>query len=408
MAVFPRDVKDQVVEYPNRFKIDGVSHTIEPDFGIVSESGTLINKAYLQPIEDELGAVGTIKITARNDLGDEWLLCNGAEIDKTLYPVLYTESQIRFDGAAPIISDAYDSKFVIKKLNGNFIAGGSGGSTSTGRIFTTTKIQDGWTATQLISSGANIEGIDFDGTYYVAVGSSRWQTTDGLWYATDPDGTWTKHSQSFGAVSRVYYDNNSGLWVAVGRYSSSTPIIYYASDPTGTWDTITTIGTNSLNDIMRDPISGLWVIPYYGGVAYTDNFYGAWTTNVILAARNFYRIYYYNGLWLTFIYNDTSTRALYYTNDITGTWTSFTPIADATIRDLTYAHGYWWLATSTGLYCCTELTGTYSKVGTASSATAVYADDDIVVAVSDGITIYKVRNLPDITFTGAYAYIKAK
>lgn len=59
MAFTPRTVKDQIVEFPNRFKVDGVSRTIEPDFGIVIEPGTEINKAYLQPIEDALGEAVT-------------------------------------------------------------------------------------------------------------------------------------------------------------------------------------------------------------------------------------------------------------------------------------------------------------------------------------------------------------
>lgn len=59
MAWQKRIVTDQNVEYPNRFKIDGVSHTIEPDFGTVVEPGTPINRAYLQPIEDYLEIVAT-------------------------------------------------------------------------------------------------------------------------------------------------------------------------------------------------------------------------------------------------------------------------------------------------------------------------------------------------------------
>lgn len=54
MTWIPRDVKDQVVQYPNRFKIDGVPHTIEPDFGSVTEPGTIINREYLMPIERKL------------------------------------------------------------------------------------------------------------------------------------------------------------------------------------------------------------------------------------------------------------------------------------------------------------------------------------------------------------------
>lgn len=57
MAWTKRTVTDQNVEYPNRFKIDGVPSIIEPDFGTIVEAGTPINKAYLQPIEDYLETV---------------------------------------------------------------------------------------------------------------------------------------------------------------------------------------------------------------------------------------------------------------------------------------------------------------------------------------------------------------
>lgn len=59
MAWERREIKDQIVEFPNRFKIDGESHIIEPDFGTVVEPGTPINRAYLQPIEDYLAQVET-------------------------------------------------------------------------------------------------------------------------------------------------------------------------------------------------------------------------------------------------------------------------------------------------------------------------------------------------------------
>jgi len=58
-----------VVQYPNRFKINGESKTIEPDFGIITESGTPINRAYLLPIEQYLAelplrATGTATLSS--------------------------------------------------------------------------------------------------------------------------------------------------------------------------------------------------------------------------------------------------------------------------------------------------------------------------------------------------------
>lgn len=42
----------------------------------------------LRAIPDRMEPIGTIKMTVRTDLGDNWLLCNGDEIDATEYPEL--------------------------------------------------------------------------------------------------------------------------------------------------------------------------------------------------------------------------------------------------------------------------------------------------------------------------------
>lgn len=57
MSFTKRDVKDRVVQYPRRYKLVEVSdgiYDLIPVTGIVTEEGTPINKAYLQPIEDGL------------------------------------------------------------------------------------------------------------------------------------------------------------------------------------------------------------------------------------------------------------------------------------------------------------------------------------------------------------------
>lgn len=59
MVWVKRNVTDQNVEFPNRFKIDGESKIIEPNFGTIVDPGTPINRQYLQPIEDYLEIVET-------------------------------------------------------------------------------------------------------------------------------------------------------------------------------------------------------------------------------------------------------------------------------------------------------------------------------------------------------------
>jgi len=58
-VVFPRNIKDKVVEFPHRYKLTSVSgqantYDLTPEPGVITDAGTAINKGYLQPIEQEL------------------------------------------------------------------------------------------------------------------------------------------------------------------------------------------------------------------------------------------------------------------------------------------------------------------------------------------------------------------
>ena len=75
MPFVPIDIKDQAVQFPNRFKIDGVSRTIEPDFGTVTEPGTPVNRALLQRYENYL-----VRATEAEALA-------GADNDKLMTPL---------------------------------------------------------------------------------------------------------------------------------------------------------------------------------------------------------------------------------------------------------------------------------------------------------------------------------
>jgi hypothetical protein len=61
MAFVKRDVKDRVVQYPRRYQLVEVQPSIFdliPVPGTITEPGTPINKAYLQPIEDGISDLG--------------------------------------------------------------------------------------------------------------------------------------------------------------------------------------------------------------------------------------------------------------------------------------------------------------------------------------------------------------
>lgn len=72
MAFTKRDVKDRVVQYPRRYQLVEVSagvYDLVPVTGTVTEAGTAINKAYLQPIEDNLSGIcdGTLSVPKATD-----------------------------------------------------------------------------------------------------------------------------------------------------------------------------------------------------------------------------------------------------------------------------------------------------------------------------------------------------
>lgn len=71
MSFVKRTVIDRAVQYPKRFKLVLVAGTTDtydlvPITGTVTAEGTIINKAYLQPIEDYLSAVKTINNLTTN------------------------------------------------------------------------------------------------------------------------------------------------------------------------------------------------------------------------------------------------------------------------------------------------------------------------------------------------------
>ena len=60
----PRDIKDRVIQYPQRYTLTEISagvYDLIPVTGTVTEVGTFMNRAYLKPIEDELGYIAQDK-----------------------------------------------------------------------------------------------------------------------------------------------------------------------------------------------------------------------------------------------------------------------------------------------------------------------------------------------------------
>lgn len=211
--------------------------------------------------------IGDTLTTVRTDLGDSWLLCNGAIISKTEYPNLPITTPAFLAGAFNESVGALTATFnaPIQYINNMYVV------RSSGKLYYSASLMDGW-QTKSFSSGT---GIAYGNGYWVVPGGRY------INYATSLNGTWNNVDVTGSNTSSV---NNiifaDGYFVAIGGSGN----IYYATDPTGTW-----------------------------------------TKNGISSRYTCYSIAYGNGYWVITIGNDsTSSGILYYTTDITGSLTSKT------------------------------------------------------------------------------------
>ncbi len=148
MSFTKRDVKDRVVQHPRRYRLTQVEPNIfdfEPVPGTITESGTPINKAYLQPIEDGLN-------DALEKTGD------GKDITVTFIEAT-TEADIASGEKLSIMFGK-----ILKKFK-NIISG----TTAVGKALVCTG--NAATATKL-QTARTINNVTFDGTANISVADS--------------------------------------------------------------------------------------------------------------------------------------------------------------------------------------------------------------------------------------------
>lgn len=182
---------------------------------------------------DSVFVVGDTLTTTRTNLGDKWLLCNGAQVDRDEYTELSSNVP------------SYPT-----------------GSVSNKTIWTNDSYGRG-----------GVHSICYGDGYYVACG----QDADGnptLYYATSLEGTWTKvdtwsntgstNSIRMNTLAKVIYAD--GYYVAAGSYMSSSyqmsVRIMYATNPAESW-TMKDIWTGSTADLFEQSA-------YFGDITYAD------------------------------------------------------------------------------------------------------------------------------------------
>lgn len=236
------------------------------------------------PSPDPPYKVGDTLTTARTDLGDKWLLCNGESIDSEDYPalssVLPPVLNSKWEGVGVYNASDHGSISAIFKLlflQNNFLMIGQRNTT----IATIAHSQDAknwtivdvWTGSGSLGDGT-VNGIAYGNGYYVAVGSDFHRSSSSSQsvyyeryaYTTDLSAGWTEGSlfQANGSTSAVdsmdnFFSETSpqikgiifsdGYFITVSQRNSRTMttndiVVSYTTDPSGSWDETTVVSEN--------------------------------------------------------------------------------------------------------------------------------------------------------------------
>lgn len=400
----------------------------------------------------DLSKIGDCLTTARKDLGNKWLLCNGDEIDASEYPELA-------DAIKSIYGQYTGSNYDNSALRVNSVASYNGLWVAVGRKLsnpyiwiTNTPAKKGtiWTEKEISTSvSVSLNLVDcYNGTW-VACGAD----SNGYCYiftTTDPTGTWTSQKLDSSTVFRpndiMCYD---GTWVLVGYTSNTAPCICVSTNPSGGWS-VTKLDMDSKNYGSLTGITyanNKWVASGYlynsaisdatTYIWYADTISGTWVpfqVSETLYMGNGTKIAYDDGMWVIAGSNNSGIPYVWYTNNLLGNWTekqlSTTPCL---ITDMAFCNGLWTLVGynskgSSSAYYPTIFTAsvpdgawTIQELSTKSIAlNSIYCVDNMWVAVgryqytSGSNTYYQAYTysnsfalLPTFSNDIVYTYIKA-
>lgn len=257
--------------------------------------------------------VGDILETARTDLGSDWLLCNGAYVDKSDYPALYNllpkvSSITKTLNISPVSCCAYGEGYLAVGVGGDVY------SKSASIAYTSDPIHGTWTIKSLpitgLSPNVYIDAMVYDNGYWVICGHDMGYHAC-VWYSQSITGSFT---------CKIIYEH-------VNKLTVYTTGICYGG---GYW---------SISANASESIGSNYTNTY---VFYTDDLTGdAWTTKQIARANLFsingtkgsFGIAYKNGQWAV-AYGYQKLR-IYYTSSLSSSWSYY----DA-INDLLGAHTY--------------------------------------------------------------------
>lgn len=230
--------------------------------------------------------VGDMLTTVRTSLGLNWLLCNGAVVDRADYPDLSpflatTSPYVKKD----VVEDSDFNKFPkIIYANGYYVAIGvsRGGRPSYEDVFVyyATSLDGPWTSKRVWGEYAlntsslgrtDVYDIIYADGYFIASGSKLQSDNDErgdaiIAYATSPNATWTtkiissagQNNRTF-IIKKILHANDQFVLVGMDYY----PTLFYASSITAsTWnEKQLSNGSDALDDCT--PVDVIYAEEYY-------------------------------------------------------------------------------------------------------------------------------------------------
>ena len=380
-------------------------------------------------ISQDASRIGDIKTTIRTDYGDNWLLCNGERLySDGDYPNLYAITNRGPSGNWEYKTQGLSGMFASSKyLNGYTIV--CGRISSSGDYYPNIWYKSGSTytfTTKQLSTDV-ITGIVNDiiwtGTYYIACCGGV------VYYSTTLSGTWTKVTATSassansmlcygGGYYSLFFHDSSVYYPRVAYstdLSSWSSYTIYSGDEDILWCTY----TGSRWELITRDASG------YYHLYYSSTINSGWTrmtTSFTDISNDYKYVSYYDNKYIIGVTNS-SKPAIRYSEDFSS-WT-LQNLSNSSVSEspafLTYTGQYWCarcyssLIYSDNLYSTSwtirsidDLSPDYSgsSYSWAMSYDSVKEEIILNVTVSDYLDRY--AQLPTITYTNAYAYIKAE
>ncbi len=246
----------------------------------------------LRAIPDRMEPIGTIKTTVRTDLGDNWLLCNGDEIDETEYPELAQMTGRLSGGLSPKYQDNFRHQ---NRPTQDYCAySASDGSKIVTVVHDTNKVYF-YVSTDLVNANKTsytlslstdnyaVVGLDYINGYWVLLYASTGDTKSVhiKISSTADEGSWSTdynignpsggHSIGYATIaySNGYYVVTAADWSGESRkfFSSQTLTVndwtaydYVLKDASG--NACTYIGDLTADDFGNFYILGRWTTSY--------------------------------------------------------------------------------------------------------------------------------------------------